>query len=75
MTLRESLGPSQKALTKEDSFDVFDTAPGHTDTSCDQSSDETLPPVRTAVPTLEETAEIRSTGKFSCGVNAIANQG
>ncbi|TQV90287.1 hypothetical protein IF1G_11046 [Cordyceps javanica] len=61
MTVRESPGPSPRVSTKEDSFDVCDTALGHTDTSCDQSSDETLPSGRNAVPSLEETVEIRST--------------
>lgn len=75
ITLRESPGPSQKASIKEDSFDIFDTAPGHTNTSCDQSSNKTLPPVQTTVPTLEETTEIRSTSKFSYSVNTITNQG
>ncbi|OAA39334.1 myb family transcription factor [Beauveria brongniartii RCEF 3172] len=62
MTLGESPGPSQKlASSKHDSFDVSDTALGDTDTSCEKSSDETLPSVRTAVRSLEETGKMRST--------------
>ncbi|KAM3551385.1 hypothetical protein ARSEF4850_007900 [Beauveria asiatica] len=62
MTLRKSPGPSQKlASIKDDSLDVSDTALGDTDTSCEKSYDETLPSVRTAVRSLEETGEMRST--------------
>ncbi|EJP62040.1 uncharacterized protein BBA_08964 [Beauveria bassiana ARSEF 2860] len=54
--------PSQKlASIKDDSFDVSDTALGDTDTSCEKSSDETLPSVRTGVRSLEETGKMRST--------------
>lgn len=75
MTLRGSPGLSQRALTKDNSFNVFNIALSYTNTSCDKSCNKTLPLVRTAARSLEETREIYSTGKFSRSVNTIANQG
>ncbi|XWW94495.1 hypothetical protein V2A60_002438 [Cordyceps javanica] len=60
-TPRGSPGPSQTMVSsKDDSFDVFDTAFDH-HASCDISADETLSSVRTAVRPQDETRKIRST--------------
>lgn len=75
MTPRGSPGPSQTVvLSKEVSFDVFETAFDHPHASCGVSADETLSSVRTAARPKADTGGIRSIGKLCRGVHAITYQ-